>query len=286
MILSTRLLPLVYLFLASSTHAADRPRLDAHGDPLPEGAFARLGTIRFRGLIGAVTLSPDGRMIATIDGQSSLRLLDAASGKTLKVFRLEEGAGHATVAFSPDGKVLAALVSSGRIRLWSVTTGKALGDIDTAKTQLSSVAFSGDGRLLTAASDQLVGEHRTIRVWEVATRKLLTAVEPIHSQEVFSTLAGDGKRLATWGRVATVGNRDDAERRARTIQVWDTSSGKEVRKIEMPQGSVLSKVSLSRDGSRLVVCCGSQLRIWDVTTGKEVGQFAGRRATQSCFLSP
>jgi RNA polymerase sigma factor (sigma-70 family) len=44
-------------------------RTDRYGDPLPEGAIARMGTIRLRtdGQVAAVAFSPDGKMVYSLD---------------------------------------------------------------------------------------------------------------------------------------------------------------------------------------------------------------------------
>src|SRR5689334_5204869 len=72
---------------------AARGRTDRHGDPLPEGALARLGTIRLRhpGLIQSVSLSPNGKLVASAGGKA-VRLWDVASGKLIREHLLKGGA--------------------------------------------------------------------------------------------------------------------------------------------------------------------------------------------------
>src|SRR5262249_55909665 len=55
-------------------------RMDAHGDPLPAGVRARLGTTRFRqgGWINSLAWSPDGKVLATGGDDRSICFWDAA----------------------------------------------------------------------------------------------------------------------------------------------------------------------------------------------------------------
>jgi RNA polymerase sigma factor (sigma-70 family) len=82
-------------------------RVDRHGDPLPPGAVARLGTLRIRvdsEIEGGLAFAPDGKTLA-VRGNGGLWLLDAVSGKQLR--RIDQsGALNPRLAFSPDGKRL------------------------------------------------------------------------------------------------------------------------------------------------------------------------------------
>src|SRR5436305_14124595 len=61
-----------------------RPRVDLYGDPLPDGAVARLGSTRWRLHESPLAFSPDGRY-AIASGEKT-RLVDATTGNTLRVF--------------------------------------------------------------------------------------------------------------------------------------------------------------------------------------------------------
>src|SRR5262245_18923853 len=62
-----------------------KPRTDRHGDPLPERAIARLGTVRWRSP-GLLAYFPDGKTLASV-GMTEALLLDARNGKVLRKFK-------------------------------------------------------------------------------------------------------------------------------------------------------------------------------------------------------
>src|SRR5436190_24177112 len=116
----------LFLLLAPPTRAKP-PRTDDHGDPLPPGAVARLGTVRLRHVLrdgsgaASVVFSPDGKKVVS-GGDVGLRAWDVATGKDLGWFPT---AARATAAhFAPDGRSLLTIDNEGSMRLWQAGTGK------------------------------------------------------------------------------------------------------------------------------------------------------------------
>jgi len=106
------------------------PRTDPFGDPLPPGALARIGTVRWRpdsgvGWSGSA-LAPDGRTLFVSGSgrgdSAAIQVFDVETGRLVRIIR---GADQSTgsIAVSPDGKVLAAGGYKG-IALWDLDTGK------------------------------------------------------------------------------------------------------------------------------------------------------------------
>src|SRR5271166_1844725 len=117
---------------APQTAAQDKPPpTDALGDPLPPGAIARLGTLRFKhtpsARIATALFAPDGKTIAATDFSGGVvRLWDARTGKEQRRFsvtRLPRTAptgrppNNDALAFSPDSATLAAGLNKA-IVLW------------------------------------------------------------------------------------------------------------------------------------------------------------------------
>jgi RNA polymerase sigma factor (sigma-70 family) len=217
---------------------AAAPRADLFGDPLPRGALARLGTLRFRpGLpLGHVAFSADGRRLVTAtmnmesdDNLASLCLWDRTSGKRLRQFGIRK-TQYLCLALAPDGKTLATQDLTGAIALWDTATGKEVRQI----TRGGVVFPGGPG---AAGELQLRGTG--------------------------FTLSPDGKFLAARGP-------------DRAIHLWATATGKEVRKLTAdPEDS--SPLAFSRDGKILATSAADVVRLWEVATGKVIARLTGHK---------
>src|SRR5262249_2294587 len=105
-----------------------RAKVDLHGDPLPPGAVARLGTTAFRHLdttVDCLAYSPDGKLLATAGYDGWVRVWEAATGREVRRFGRGLVYFDYCLKFSPDGKKLGVAWGGGRINFYDLATGKA-----------------------------------------------------------------------------------------------------------------------------------------------------------------
>ncbi len=91
----------------SHLSATEPQRMDRYGDPLPDGAIARLGTTRFRpiGEFVEVAISGDSKVFATGEDRT-IRLWEMQTGKVLWSTCLGNSHCAERLLISPDGKRL------------------------------------------------------------------------------------------------------------------------------------------------------------------------------------
>ncbi len=225
--------------------------VDAHGDPIPRGAVARLGTTRFWMGGRYAAFSPDGKLLASANRSKedkTIRLWDLATGKEVR--RLEgHEAGVYRAVFSPDGKRLASVASDQTIRLWDVDRGAEIFRLRFEGTIRSNLAFSPDGKLLAAGTT-----NHTAFIWDVAQQREARRIEA-HKREVRSVAFSPDGTLAT-------GSHDD------TIRFWNPATGEEQqRRLEAGHRNVFS-IAYSPDGKLLASGGENDLKLWNLETGE------------------
>jgi len=151
-----------------SPHSADadrpRQRLDGFGDPLPEGAIHRFGTLRFRHQgIHEVAFTPDGKQLIA-SGTDSLAVFDATSGRKVRYIGHDDPRSRFLLGFalSSDGKQIAGCGST--VFVWELATGKLIRQF-FENHRYWDVAFSPKGNHVAAVQEVWGrGEDNQIRI--------------------------------------------------------------------------------------------------------------------------
>src|SRR5262249_41346452 len=124
-------------------------------------------------LVTNLVLSPDNKVLAVATGPHSenegrtpatyFRMHDFATGKERYLIAMK---GHfvAAVASAPDAKtmVLAKHGTPSELEMREVTDGKLLRTIPLSAGNYYNLSFSGDGKMVAAASSEL----QTIQLWK------------------------------------------------------------------------------------------------------------------------
>ena len=255
---------------------------DLHGDPLPQGAVTRLGTLRFRAPaeIVALAYAPDGKTIA-VSSYAGLFLFDAASGKRIR--RLDWGftrSDEMSPVFSPDSKRLAvrgqAFVADpkgkkrfqGIVRVWDLIGGRKPKDYEAEN--LIALGWSDDNQPLAVCVEKgglrlhdLAGEKSRFFAFQNPRRPELLRFLQCDFAPAGRTLAFTGENMV--------------------VHVLNTANGRERCIIKPKNIASIRSLALSSDGRTLACLYREQgqdreiVELWDVTTGKALRSLASNQ---------
>ena len=197
--------------------------------------------------IAAFSASADGRVIAAIRDYRTAIILKRtpalAQPSTLNHEHL------AYIATSPNGKWIATGTEHGRgIRVWYADTGREVREALYPEDQLNTTLFSPDSRSLVTAR---LGEFC---IWDTSVWK---------SRHRFAQVRTESPGCVTFSPDGHIVAMETAEGK---LQLFDPDSGAELTALENPTDDLLSSLTFTPDGNKLVTVAKNTRTIhtWDL----------------------
>ena len=203
--------------------------------------------------ITSLAFRPDGRVLASLSADNTIRYWDLNTGKEIRKVASEATATQ--IAFDSKGARLA--VEEAGLRILDGETGEEKSKLEIGFGGIMGLAFMPDGALLVAAT-----AADGVQFVDASTGETVRAIENAGS---IAALRSDGKAVA-YTTNSTMAH------------VADAVSLKEIRSFSGHAGTI-EYVALSADGQRLFTADDQgSLRGWDVSNGKQLFEFKKERA--------
>jgi WD40 repeat protein len=212
-----------------------------------------------------VSLTADGRQLATSCRDQHIRIWDTRAGVQLREIPMPHATAHVVlhswpVAYGCQDTQLAAGGADGTIYVFDALTDELLHELHGHTARVRSLAFHPRQPILASTSDDI-----TLRLWDAA-RGCLTATLLGHAMSALHVaFAGDGCHLATAS--------DD-----HTVKVWDTRTDVLPISVGTLPNRALRAAQFMPDGVTLVT--GGEdnaVRLWDAASGLGLRTLRGHR---------
>jgi WD40 repeat protein len=221
----------------------------------------------------ALAFSPDSRRLAIGTRDSNVQLWDASGGQLLQTFK-----GHANwvvaVAFPSDNKIVS-VSTDGTAKQWPADGGGEALVLRRHTMQVSTLAFSGNGRWLASGSLAGQQDRANVKLWDAASGQFLREFVGHNGAIQSLAFSPDGRRLVSASM-------------DKTVRIWDPETGEQVKMLTpeftLPQWP-LERATFVGDGTRLFTSSAQEYRMYDATTGESLGaaqrMFLGQNAVSS-----
>src|SRR5262249_1817629 len=165
------------------------------------------------GMLGHVIFSPDGKLLAAVEGIRQVKVWDAASGRELADFEIPRPrnpgptSAVSSLAFDAAGRCLVAVrLANMDVELWDAATGRQIPFEGRVPGPIGAAAFGPGGKLLA-----LGYRDGRISVHDIASGQQISSWPGVRRTVTRLAFRADGKALASV---------------APDIIIWDPSSGK------------------------------------------------------------
>ena len=204
--------------------------------------------------------TPDGKTLVTYNSDKTLRFWDLSGNKEILRKDFAKNKRLDSIVLSANASLIAVASNydGGGIHIWKWQTDKAPRNIKVPNRYLTSLAVSADEKILA------VGSYEGLFLLDVASGRMLRRL-PYRFVRSMS-FSRDGKMLAItipWSnRRSSLGSK--------TIALLQPGTGEFLRGFDFAVDP--DAVAFSRDSRLLAASSGHVIRVWDLSTGKPVGE--------------
>ncbi len=215
----------------------------------------------------ALTLSPDGRLLATAGAHDRVHLFDTATQRQVREFDTHQIEVNA-LEFSPDSRTLYTGGDDGSVALWNVQSGALIRRFEAQHDAVFGLALLPErGALLTGGRDNI------LRIWDAETLRLRESISK-HTNTI-QAIAASGRGLVAVGS-------DDFH-----VTAWDGLQNVPIWSEADQPTSRVNTIAFSPEGSLLATGhVSGMLTIRDGATGAQRGQQVFPDSIHSLAFAP
>lgn len=258
-----------------------------------------------------IAYSADGKYLASVSADESIRLWNVQTGKTVNI--ISNGGFVSELAYSPVEQQIATGFEES-IRVWNPHTGELLRTLEGHTDRIHDIAYSPDGKIIASnASDN------TLRLWDAESGKLIKVIDirapidiafsPDGAKIIATTYADEGIPIisvhsgqiikflsveSTFGNIGAITFSPNGKliaggsKTRSAIMVWNSETD-EIFNFKKNNSTDLNSLAFNHDSSKLVSSyqlssIHSQftdhhfVTLWDINTRKVLNNFGSHHS--------